>query len=202
MKTMTWIGALMLGAMLGSTPARGIAGEGTALEPGQKAPAFALKDAQGKEHSLAGALDAKEVVVMFIATRCPVSNSYNDRMVALYRDYAPKGIAFLAINSNKQEGVEEIRDHAKTHGFEFPVLKDGGNQVANAYGAQVTPEIFVIDPGGIVRYHGRIDDSMRPEEVHESDLRMALDALLAGKAVPRAETKAFGCSIKRVESGS
>jgi len=170
--------------------------------PGEKAPAFVLKDVAGREHTLEQSLGNRCVVVMFIATRCPVSNKYNERMSALYRDYAPKGVAFLAINSNKQEDVEEVRRHAEEHGFRFPVLKDVDNRVADAYGAQVTPETYLIDPQGVIRYHGRIDDSMDPEDVHTHDLRAALDAVLGGTAVPRTETKAFGCSIKRVRGQS
>ena len=172
------------------------------LAPGSKAPDFTLSDVQGKKYSLDESVKKGYVVVMFIATQCPVSNRYNERMTRLYSDYASKGLTFLAINSNKQESLEEVRDHAKTHGFQFPVLKDYENHVADAYGAQVTPEIYVIDGKGILRYHGRIDDSMYPDEVTSQDLRAALDALLTGKEVPRAETKAFGCSIKRVKAES
>ncbi len=179
-----------------------IAGTPAKLEPGSRAPDFTLSDVEGSEHSLDQSIAKGDVVVMFIATQCPVSNRYNERMTQLYRDYATKGITFLAINSNKQESMDEVREHAKTHGFQFPVLKDPENKVADAYGAQVTPEIFVVDGKGILRYHGRIDDSMYQEEVKSNDLRQALDALLAGKEVPRAETKAFGCTIKRVKPQS
>ena len=96
---------------------------------GAKAPGFALPDVSGKVHSLAQYLDNKYVVVMFIATQCPVSNAYNDRMAKLYADYASKGIAFVGINSNRQESVEEVAQHSKAHGFLFPVLKDEANRV-------------------------------------------------------------------------
>ncbi len=174
-----------------------VAGTPVSLEPGTKVPEFALRDVAGKEHSLAEYLKSPFTVVMFIATRCPVSNAYNDRMVSLANDYGSRGVAFVAINSNVQEGIDEIRDHASKHGFRFAVLKDSGNVVADAYGAQVTPEIFLVDSHRILRYHGRIDDSREVDEVTTSDLRVALDAVLAGHEVPRATTKAFGCSIKR-----
>ena len=200
MAAMMWVRTLLFGVVLFlcASPAAARA----KLEPGQKAPAFNLKDGSGKEYALEQSLGGKCAVVMFIATRCPVSNRYNDRMVALYDDYAQKGITFLAINSNKQESMDEVREHARSHGFRFPVLKDEGNKVADSYGAQVTPEIFVVDAKGIVRYHGRIDDNMDPGEVQSHDLRAALDALLRGKEIPRTETKAFGCSIKRVGGDS
>lgn len=175
------------------------AGMPAKLEPGSRVPEFSLNDVNGKSHSLKEYLSGKYAVIMFIATRCPVSNAYNERMVALARDYASRGVAFVGINSNKQESVEEVKEHAKSHGFTFAVLKDPGNEVADAYGAQVTPEIFLVDADGVLRYHGRIDDSRDQESVTSQDLRLALDALLGGKQVPRAETKSFGCSIKRVE---
>ena len=172
---------------------------GDAVEPGTKAPAFNLKDVDGKDHTLADFQGNKFVVVMFIATQCPVSNAYNTRMVKLHEDYASRDVAFVGINSNKQEGVSEIKKHAEEHGFAFTILKDPGNIVADAYDAKVTPEVFVISADGVVRYHGRIDDNMDAAEVQSHDLRAALDDLLAGKEPSRAATKAFGCTIKRVK---
>lgn len=172
------------------------------VEVGTKAPAFTLKDAVGNEHALDEYLKNKYTVLMFIATQCPVSNDYNERMAALNADYGSKGIAFVGINSNKQEDVEEIQEHSLKNGFKFHVLKDWNNVVADAYGAQVTPEIFVLDSKGMLQYHGRIDDSKNRDNVKTKDLRETLDALLASKAVPRAVTKAFGCTIKRVKKES
>jgi peroxiredoxin len=174
----------------------------TAIEVGKEAPSFSLKDADGKEHSLGDYRKRKFTVVMFIATQCPISNAYNERMVALDKDYASKDVAFVGINSNKQESIDEIKEHSAKHGFTFDVLKDWNNVVADAYGAQFTPEIFVLDGKGILRYHGRIDDSRNPDNITTHDLRETLDALLAGKAAPRPETKAFGCTIKRVKKDS
>ncbi len=160
---------------------------------------FTLTDVNGAPHALADYRASKAIVLMFIATQCPVSNAYNDRMVALFKDYSPKGIAIIGINSNKQESVEEIRRHAKEHGFAFPILKDWNNVIANRLGASVTPEIFVLNKSFEILYHGRIDDSRRQTSVHSNDLRNALDAVLGGKAVPVTETKAFGCTIKRID---
>jgi hypothetical protein len=119
-------------------------------------------------------------------------------MVKLYSDYARKGISFIAINSNKQEDMEEVKEHAEENHFKFIVLKDPGNKLADAYDAQVTPEIYVINKNLELLYHGRIDNSRREDEVESKDLKKALDEILAGKTVITAETKAFGCSIKRV----
>ena len=169
-----------------------------AVAIGEKLQPFKLNDTGGKTVDLAGLQGRKAVVLMFIATQCPVSNAYNERMAALSREYAGRGVAFVGINSNRQESVEEIAGHAAQHGFAFPVLKDVGNVQADHFGAQVTPEIYVYDPGWVLRYHGRIDDDRSGANVKSQDLRNALDAVLTGKPVPVAETKAFGCTIKRV----
>lgn len=170
----------------------------SALTAQEKAFNFTLNDVNGKPHSLSDYASSKAIVVMFIATQCPISNDYNSRMEALYRDYQEKGFAFLSINSNKQEDVKEIIGHAKKHGLTFTILKDHRNEVADKYQAQVTPEIFVISPSLDILYHGRIDNSRDEENVKTTDLRNALDEILAGKKVTVAKTKAFGCTIKRV----
>ncbi|MDZ7332291.1 MAG: thioredoxin family protein [candidate division KSB1 bacterium] len=159
---------------------------------------FTLTDYNGKTHSLSDYQNSKAIVVMFIATQCPVSNAYNARMAKLYEEYQPKGIAFLGINSNKQESIDEIKAHAEQNKFGFPVLKDVNNVIADKFGASFTPEVYVLSPKFEILYHGRIDDSRREEEVKSRDLRKALDEILAGKKVHVPETKAFGCTIKRV----
>ncbi len=164
-----------------------------------KAENFTLPDYNGVKHSLTDYKNAKAVVVMFIATQCPVSNGYNGRMVSLYNDYKVKNVVFIGINSNKQESVEEVRQHAKDHGFEFAILKDDKNVIADKFGATVTPEIFVLNPSLEILYHGRIDDSRREANVTSHDLRNALDEILAGKPVSVSTTKAFGCTIKKVD---
>jgi peroxiredoxin len=171
------------------------------LKIGAPAPDFTLPSASdGKMVALKDLLAKnKAVAVIFVATKCPVSNAYNGRMAALGTEYAAKGIAVVGINSNKAELAPEVAAHAKEHGFAFPVVKDEGNRVADAYGAQKTPEVFVISPKGDLLYHGRIDEAQDdPKGVKSPDLRNALEAILAGRPVPAAETKAFGCTIKRV----
>jgi peroxiredoxin len=176
-----------------------IAGISFQAEAKKKVENFSLEDYSGKKHALADYSSSKAIVLMFIATQCPVSNAYNDRMVQLYKDYTGKKVTFVGINSNKQESADDIKNHAKEHGFEFPILKDWNNAIADKLGASVTPEIFVLDKNFNILYHGRIDDSRRESEVTSQDLRAALDAVLAGKEVAIEETKAFGCSIKRIK---
>jgi len=177
------------------------AARAAALKIGAPAPDFTLPSASdGKAVALKDLLaKSKAVTVVFVATKCPVSNAYNTRMEALGKEYAAKGIPLVGINSNKTEPAAEVKEHAEKHGLTFPVLKDEGNRIADAYGATHTPEVFVLDPRGNLLYHGRIDENQDdPKGVKSPDLRNALDAVLAGRPIPVAETKAFGCSIKRV----
>jgi peroxiredoxin len=160
---------------------------------------FTLEDVNGVRHALTDFAKYKAVVLMFISTQCPVSNGYNTRMAALYDDYREKGVEFLGINSNKAESVEDIRNHAKEHGFRFTILKDPGNKIADRLQASVTPEIYVVNPELDLLYHGRIDDNSRGTNITSQDLRKALDEILAGKPVSVIRTKAFGCSIKRAD---
>jgi thiol-disulfide isomerase/thioredoxin len=156
---------------------------------------FQVLDLQGGAHAFSS-LKGDTTVVVFIATRCPVSNAYNQRMESLYKDYSAKGIKFVFVNANFNEPAEEVADHARQVGFTFPVYKDSGN-VANLFNAQVTPETYVIDKTGIIRYHGAIDDAQNEARIKKQSLRNALEEVLAGKPVTVAETKAFGCTVKR-----
>ncbi len=160
---------------------------------------FSLPDTKGKSHSLSEFSGSKAIVLMFISTECPVSNAYNDRMVQLVKDYAGKGVTFIGINSNKAESVDDINKHAAEHKFDFTILKDDKNKIADKLEASVTPEVYVINGSLDLLYHGRIDDSRRVNEVKTNDLRVALDEILSGKTVSNPKTKAFGCTIKRVD---
>ncbi|MGP0070421.1 MAG: redoxin domain-containing protein [Bryobacteraceae bacterium] len=162
---------------------------------------FQVRDLDGKPVAFS-ALKGPLTVVTFIATESPVSNSYNQRMSEIYRDYATKNVKFIFVNANRSEPASEVREHAKRVGFPFAVYKDPDNVLADRFDAQVTPESFVIDSAGIIRYHGAIDDNMNEARVRTRTLRAALDALLEGKQAPSTETKAFGCTIKRVRKAS
>ena len=154
-------------ALLASSAAAGVS-IGDKLEP------FALKDAAtGKDVDVKSAAGSKATVLMFVSTQCPVSNDYNERMAALAKDYSAKGVGFVGLNSNRQEAAAEVADHAKKHGFSFPVLKDTGNVQADYFGARVTPEIFVYDAEWKLRYHGRIDDDQKGSDITKKDLAAA-----------------------------
>jgi peroxiredoxin len=171
-----------------------------ALDAGDKAADFALKNGGGQEVKLAD-FSGKNVVVIFISTKCPYSQAFNKVMADLSKDYAAKGITVIGINSNKAETAADVAAHAKEH-LKFQVLKDEENKVADLYGAQVTPEAFVIDGKGMIRYHGALGNSKSPttdaSRANSDDIRSALDELIAGKQIAKDKTKAFGCSIKRV----
>lgn len=165
---------------------------------GSAAPDFRLTTLDGKPFALSTtARGQKAVVLMFISTQCPYSNAYNAQMKDLASAYASKGVLFVGINSNKTENASKAVSHAKANGHTFPIMKDPDNKVADLYDAQRTPEVFVVDSQGKVQYHGRITAD-HEDPASSPDLKNALDALLAGKPIARSETKAFGCTIKRV----
>jgi peroxiredoxin len=173
-----------------------------ALEPAQKASDFTLLDTNGKEVKLSDSYKNQNVVLIFISTKCPYSNAFNGVMAKLAADYSSKGILFLGINSNQNESVEQITEHAKQNGLSFTILKDPENKVADLYHAQVTPEAFLIDKTGTIRYHGALGSSGRPttdpNEATPKEIQAALDELLSNKEIAKVKTKAFGCTIKRV----
>jgi peroxiredoxin len=158
---------------------------------------FKLPDASGKEHSLSMLKGKNGTVLIFISTRCPVSNGYNERMEKLAQDYRARGITVVGINSNMTESTDDIKAHAASNNLTFTILKDSGNKVADQLGAQVTPEAYFLDAKNKLLYRGRIDDSKNVASISANDLRDAMDASLSGKPVAKSEVRAFGCSIKR-----
>ena len=143
---------------------------------------------------------AKATVVVFYSALCPISNEFNDRMSELYKAYKGKEVRFVFVDSNDNESAAEIARHAKLAEYPFPVYKDEHNVLADLLKAEATPESFVLDGSGVIRYRGYIEDSKNEARVKVRGLRDAIDAVLAGKPVPRPETKSFGCTIKRHRS--
>ena len=160
---------------------------------------FTLKDADGTSHTLYKLSEEKPAtVVLFLATQCPIATDYAERIVALATTYDEKNVQFIGINSNKQEQIEEISAYSEKHGFEFHVLKDAENKIADYFGARRTPEVFLLDAERVLRYAGAIDNS--PKEPTKHYLRDALDLVITGKDIPKSakKTRAVGCTIKRV----
>jgi peroxiredoxin len=165
---------------------------------GGKVPDLQFQSLDDKTASLYQFKGSRGTLLLFVATRCPVSNDYNQRMADLAREYAARGFAVLGVNSNRTEPADEVARHAAENRLAFAIVRDPDNRAADFFGASVTPEAFLFDATWTLRYHGRIDDSRNPANITSRDLRGALDALEAAKPVLVAETKAFGCTIKRV----
>ena len=158
---------------------------------------FTLPDANGTSHSLASLAGKNGTVLIFIATQCPVSNAYNDRMEKLAQEYKARGINVVGINANSTESIADVKAHAAEKHLSFTILKDDGNKVADVLGATRTPEAYFLDARNKLVYHGRIDNSRDETQVVSSELRESMDETLAGKPVAKSTANAFGCSIKR-----
>jgi peroxiredoxin len=142
------------------------------------------------------ALRGKVTVVMFFSTRCPISNAFNFRRNTIYRDFR-KRVNFIVVDSNSNESFEEVRAYAREVGFDFPVYMDVNNQASDLFGVLATTDTFVMDSSGVIKYHGYIEDALNPERTTKQGLRLALEAVLDGKPVEMAESKARGCAIRR-----
>ena len=165
---------------------------------GEAAPQFSLPDTGGAAHELDGA----PTVVCFTCNHCPYAIAWHQRIIAVAHDYAPRGVRVLAINPNDSEryprdSLEAMRERVARGEFDgVPYLRDESQQVARAYDAKTTPDVFVIDAGGTVRYRGAPDGDHDDPEQNAAWLRGALDAVLAGREPDPAETSPVGCSIK------
>jgi peroxiredoxin len=168
---------------------------------GAEGPAFdGLLGTDGARHGFSDLAGREALVLIFSSNRCPTAKAYAERMNALQRDYAPRGVQVLAINSNDphlypDERFERMVERAAEDGYGFPYLFDEGQAVAKAYGPTCTFHVFVLDRARRVRYQGRFDDARLPERVTSHDLRNALDDLLAERDVRVPVTRAFGCSL-------
>ena len=184
----------------GAVFALGARAEGEVPQPpaiGATIEDFTLPDVDNREHSLKSLAGKNGTVLIFIAVQCPVSNAYNERMAKLAADYGARGVNVVGINSNSTEPAAEVKSHAAEKGLAFTILKDDGNQIADRFNAQATPEAYLLDASGKLVYHGAIDNSRNGDSITSTYLSDAIDATLAGKPVEKTEVKAFGCSIKR-----
>jgi peroxiredoxin len=180
-----------------------VAVNSTMLPLGTKAPDFRLPDATGKMVSLADLKGAPALLVVFMCNHCPYVMHIRAGLAQLARDYLPRGVAMIGINSNDVENYPadspaRMAEEAKTAGYQFPYLYDETQSVAKAYRAACTPDFFVFDASQRLVYRGQMDDS-RPGSslpVTGKDLRAALEAALSGKPVSSNQKPSIGCNIK------
>jgi peroxiredoxin len=180
-------------------------GQATAnvMKIGDTAPDFKnLLGVDGKKHSLSDYAASNVLVVMFTCNHCPYVQAYEGRMIALQAEFQDKGVQFVAINANDDQGYPDddyahMVTRAKEKNFNFPYLRDESQAVAKAYHASHTPHIYVFNNKHTLAYTGKIDDNWQnPDQVKQRFLRDALTALVQGKAPSPAETYAIGCTIK------
>ena len=173
------------------------------LAIGAPAISFDLPGVDGRQHSLDQYAEKPVLVVVFTCNHCPYAQAWEDRLIQLQRDYAERGVAFVAINANDPvkypgDNIDAMLERSRTHEYPYPYVQDLSQSTARAYGAERTPEVFAFDNRRRLVYHGAPDDNREAEQVSQHYLRDAIEATLAGRPAPLAETPAVGCTIKWV----
>jgi thiol-disulfide isomerase/thioredoxin len=171
------------------------------LGSGAKAPGFSLVNATDGQTVTMKPDDGKLKVVVFTCNQCPYAKAFEPRIIEIANRYGHKGVSFYAVNPNdeskfSEETLANMKARAEEKDYPFPYLKDGDSATARAYGARVTPHVYLIDGTGTIRYRGYVDDSAKPDERKTTGLVNALNALTDGREIALAETRAFGCTIK------
>lgn len=199
MKIFRQLSVLGLVVMLAAAPAFAQEGKPAKPQVGKPAPDFELKDMDGKTYKLSE-LKGKPVVIEFWNCGCPwIVGTEKDRN-ANYAKYKDK-VVFLSIDPTDGNTDEIRKGYLEKHSSSYPLLIDTGNKVADKYAAGRTPEMFIVDKDGNLAYHGAFDNRSQPNTSGDVNyIAAALDAILAGNAVEKSETKAFGCTIKRAKS--
>jgi thiol-disulfide isomerase/thioredoxin len=187
------------------------------LAIGSPAPDFSLPGVDGKTYTLDSFKSSKVLAVVFTAVHCPTAELYEQRLKQLVEDYKSKGVAFAVIQPNNAkalrldemgytdlgDSLEDMKIRAEHRTFNFPFLYDGETQaISKQYGPVATPHVFVFDQERKLRYHGRIDSNPRAALAKVPDARHAIDAVLAGTAVPVEKTPAIGCSVKWLDKSA
>ena len=167
------------------------------MNVGDTAPSFTLPDTDGVDHSLLG--DERVTALVFTCNHCPYALAWHDRLADAARDYPD--VRFLAINPNDAErypgdSFEAMKDRVAAEDWPMPYLRDESQEVARGFGAKTTPDVFVLDSEGRLRYRGAPDADHRDPSLNAAWLREALDALAAGDEPARTETDPVGCSVK------
>jgi peroxiredoxin len=173
------------------------------LQPGDPAPEFSLPDFNGRTYTLGDFADAKALLVMAVCNHCPFVKHVAEGIRDLARDFMPKGVAIVGINSNDikthpEDSPKKMKQAAAEWGWDFPYLFDESQDVAKAYGAACTPDFFLFDSKQKLAYRGQLDDSRPGNEIPVTckDLRAAIDSVLAGKPVKGEQKPSIGCNIK------
>jgi thiol-disulfide isomerase/thioredoxin len=195
--------ALALAVGIGFTMGNSVEA-GNALDLNTKAPKadVKMKGVDGAWHTIQGVAGEKGTLVLFSCNACPWVKKWEDRISSIGNEYQKKGIGVIMINPNDpakvaEDGFEEMVARTKAKAFGFPYVVDATSEVARAFGATRTPEAFLFDANGKLVYHGAIDDNASDAKAVEVPyLKNALNAVIAGEAIPTAKTKALGCSIK------
>ena len=169
----------------------------------ESGPRVALRDTAGAVHRQDEWSAKRAIVVFFTTVDCPLSNGYIPEMNRIFKTYSARGVGFYAVEADTTIAEDEVRGHAKDFQFAFPVVLDPKQALVRLAGATTTPEVAVLSNAGKVLYLGRIDNRVedfdkRRTVVTEHDLTDTLDAVLAGKPVPRVRTKVIGCIINYV----
>ncbi len=201
---MRFVSRLLLFTLVLSTPivafSNGIASadEAKTLSPLQ----FSLPTLDGEQIDVKADPSVPVTVVCFLGAECPLVKLYSPRLSSMSREFADRGVRFIAVNSNRQDTIDDIRGYMNEHPLPFPLVRDEGNGVADKFGATRTPEVFVLNKDLNHVYHGRIDDQYEPgvnrPAANHHELRTAIEKTLAGEPVDVAVTEPVGCMIGKV----
>jgi peroxiredoxin len=168
---------------------------------GQQAPDFELPDTTGTIWSVSDGDGAQAIVVVFTCNHCPYALAWHERIAQVARDYADRGVRIMAVNANDaqrypRDSLDAMRRRVEAEDWPMPYLRDESQDVARAFGARTTPDVFVLDSQLRLRYRGAPDSDYDDPGQNAACLRDALDAIVAGEQPARPETKPVGCSIK------
>ena len=182
----------------------------TMLELGTKAPKFSLEDTiSGKTYDLKKFRGNKALLVIFMCNHCPYVKLIKESLVEYATEYMPKGVGIVAISSNDvenypQDAPDKMKEDAEEHGYPFPYLYDETQEVAKAYKAACTPDLFLFDEALELKYRGQFDDARPGNDIGPTgkDLREATDKVLSGEKVPEDQKPSIGCNIKWKEGNT
>jgi peroxiredoxin len=201
-KSISWVATLVLFAVVLTAAGCSEESDYVAVDfpPGTKLENFTLPDLSGAEQTLDKLEGENGAVLVWVSAQCPVVKSYNERINQVSDELKAKGINLIGINSNAPESLDWVKSNASEVGYNFPVLIDKGNVLADKLGATVTPEFYYFDKENVLLYHGALDNDRSGKNVTINYLRDAYTSALSKQPIKTAKANAFGCSIKRAKS--